>query len=102
VGRAFLHGHLFGDNIDEFLAPCIYEGEGEMLGMAFFKTLVKQHGKQFFEPIDRALHVAGIARPNLLNPRHLSKMSGPQARYAQCLAGRKLRGTIRDNLPPRD
>ena len=28
-GRAFLHGHMFGDNVHEFLAPCIYEGEGE-------------------------------------------------------------------------
>ena len=27
--------------VHEFLAPCIYEGEGEMLGMAFFKSLVK-------------------------------------------------------------
>ena len=44
-GRSFLHGHLFGDNVHEYLAPCIYEGEGEMLGMAFFKSLVKEHGK---------------------------------------------------------
>ena len=29
-GRSFLHGHLFGDNVHEFLAPCIYEGEGEI------------------------------------------------------------------------
>jgi len=40
-GRSFLHGHLFGDNVHEYLAPCIYEGEGEMLSMAFFKSLVK-------------------------------------------------------------
>ena len=40
-GRSFLEGHMFGDNVHEFLAPCIYEGEGEMLGMAFFKSLVK-------------------------------------------------------------
>ena len=33
-GRSFLHGHLLGDNVHEYLAPCIYEGEGEMLGMA--------------------------------------------------------------------
>ncbi|MBI3821227.1 MAG: acyl-CoA/acyl-ACP dehydrogenase, partial [Planctomycetes bacterium] len=50
-GRSFLVGHLFGDNVHEFLAPCIYEGEGEMLGMAFFKSLVKEHGKAYFEPI---------------------------------------------------
>ncbi|MCA9260019.1 MAG: acyl-CoA/acyl-ACP dehydrogenase, partial [Planctomycetales bacterium] len=41
-GRSFLHGHLLGDNVHEFLAPCIYEGEGEMLAMGFFKSLVKQ------------------------------------------------------------
>ena len=39
-GRSFLQGHLFGDNVHEYLAPCIYEGEGEMLGMAFFKSLL--------------------------------------------------------------
>ena len=54
-GRSFLKGHIFGDNVYDFLAPCIYEGEGEMLGMAFFKSLVKEHGKQFFEPIGKAL-----------------------------------------------
>ena len=47
-GRSFLHGHLLGDNVHEYLAPCIYEGEGEMLGMAFFKSLVKDHGVQYF------------------------------------------------------
>jgi len=69
-GRAFLHGHLFGDNVHEYLAPCIYEGEGEMLGMAFFKSLIKDHGKHYFEPIGRALHAAGIRQPNPLNPAH--------------------------------
>ena len=69
-GRSFLHGHIFGDNVHEFLAPCIYEGEGEMLGMAFFKSLVKEHGKQFFEPIGKAFQAAGIGKPNLINPRH--------------------------------
>ena len=69
-GRSFLHGHLFGDNVHEYLAPCIYEGEGEMLGMAFFKSLVKQHGTRFFEPIGKALAAAGIKKPNPLNPRH--------------------------------
>ena len=69
-GRAFLHGHVFGDNVHEFLAPCIYEGEGEMLGMAFFKSLVKQHGTQFFEPIGKTLAAAGIKKPNLLNLAH--------------------------------
>jgi alkylation response protein AidB-like acyl-CoA dehydrogenase len=70
-GRSFLHGHLFGDNVHEFLAPCIYEGEGEMLGMAFLKSLIKQHGKEYYEPIGRALSKAGIKQPNMLNPAHM-------------------------------
>ena len=70
VGRSFLHGFLFGDNVHEFLAPCIYRGEGEMLGMAFFKSLVKAHGKEYFEPIGRILFAAGIKQPNPFNPQH--------------------------------
>lgn len=81
-GRSFLHGHAFGDHVHEYLAPCIYEGEGEMLGMAFFKSLVKQHGSTYFEPVGRAFHAAGIQRPNLRNPLQvwqLRKALGPYA-----------------------
>ena len=80
-GRAFVHGHLFGDFLHEFLAPCIYEGEGEMLGMAFFKSLVKEHGKKFFEPIGYALKDAGIKKPNPLNPAHAWALKGAVLPY---------------------
>jgi acyl-CoA dehydrogenase len=73
-GRSFLHGHLFGDNVYDFLAPCIYEGEGEMLGLAFFKSLVKEHGKTYFEPIGQALQRAGIQAFQPLNPVHAWKL----------------------------
>jgi len=63
-GRSFLHGHLIGDNIHEFLAPLIYEGEGDMLNMAFFKSLVKEHGVKYFEPIGKAMMEAGIKKPS--------------------------------------
>jgi alkylation response protein AidB-like acyl-CoA dehydrogenase len=98
-GRSFLHGHMLGDNIHEFLAPCIYEGEGEMLGMAFFKSLVKQHGMRFFEPIGKALAAAGIKKPNPLNPAHawaLRKAAGP---YMKWLVGQKLSSGSRPQLP---
>ncbi len=61
-GRSFLHGHLIGDNIHELLAPTIYEGEGEMLGMAFFKALVKNHGKAYYEAMGNA-----VGKPTLGN-----------------------------------
>ena len=90
-GRSFLKGHLFGDHVHEFLAPCIYEGEGEMLGMAFFKSLVKQHGSRFFEPIGRVLHEAGIRKPNPLNPTHAWALRKALVPYAKWYAGQKLR-----------
>jgi alkylation response protein AidB-like acyl-CoA dehydrogenase len=89
-GRSFLHGHLFGDNVHEFLAPCIYEGEGEMLGMAFFKSLVKQHGRQYFEPIGKALAASGIRHPNLANPAHLWALKGPMMHYGNWFIRRSL------------
>src|SRR5262249_20086440 len=63
-------GHMFGENEYDYLAPSIYEGEGEMLGMSFFKPLIKDHGKAFFEPIGREIQAAGIKRPNPWKPSH--------------------------------
>ncbi len=98
-GRSFLHGHLFGDNVHEYLAPCIYEGEGEMLAMAFFKSLVKQHGVQFFEPIGKALQASGIKQPNPLNPAHAWALRSALIPYAKWLAGQKLRPKPRPKMP---
>ena len=99
-GRAFLAGHLFGDNVHEYLAPCIYEGEGEMLGMAFFKSLVKQHGTEFFEPIGKALAAAGIKQPNPLNPAHLWILRGAIFPYAKWMIGQYLSPKPKPSLPP--
>jgi acyl-CoA dehydrogenase len=82
-GRSFLRGHLFGDNVYDYLAPCIYEGEGEMLGLAFFKSLVKEHGKRFFEPIGKALQGAGIRNFRPLNPRHLWALRHELSAYSR-------------------
>ncbi|MCA9231421.1 MAG: acyl-CoA dehydrogenase family protein [Planctomycetales bacterium] len=98
-GRAFLHGHLLGDNVHEFLAPCIYEGEGEMLGMAFFKSMVKHHGKTYFEPIGKALAAAGIKKPNPLNPAHAWALKGVVTPYLKWLAAQKLLPTAKSTLP---
>ena len=99
-GRSFLHGHMFGDNVHEYLAPCIYEGEGEMLGMGFFKSLVKHHGKKYFEPIGFALQAAGIKKPNLLNPAHAWALKGPATQYIKWVMGQKLSRTAKPDLPP--
>jgi alkylation response protein AidB-like acyl-CoA dehydrogenase len=90
-GRSFLHGHMFGDNVHEYLAPCIYEGEGEMLGMAFFKSLVKQHGTVYFQAIGEALKRAGIRKPNPLNPAHAWALKGAALPYGRWWLGEKTR-----------
>lgn len=89
-GRSFLGGHLFGDNVHDLLAPCIYEGEGEMLGLAFFKSLVKDHGRRYFEPIGKTLQAAGIRRPNLANPAHLWTLREPLWNYSKWRFGKML------------
>ena len=99
-GRSFLPGHMFGDNVHEYLAPCIYEGEGEMLGMAFFKSLVKHHGVVYFEPIGKALQAAGIKKPNPLNPAHLWALRGAMAPYAAWMAKQYLSPGSSPDLPP--
>ncbi len=101
-GRSFLHGHLFGDNVYDYLAPCIYEGEGEMLGLAFFKSLVKEHGRQYFEPIGQALQRAGIKRFSPANPVHLWKLRGELATYARWQMGRRMVRRDRQRVPGMD
>ena len=82
-GRSFLKGHLFGDNVYDFLAPCIYEGEGEVLGMAFFKSLVKEHGKQVLRADRQEPTTLLAADPNLPAPSNLNLLDlalGPPGR----------------------
>jgi alkylation response protein AidB-like acyl-CoA dehydrogenase len=94
-GRSFLKGHPFGDNVYDFLAPCIYEGEGEMLGMAFFKSLVKEHGKEFFEPIGKALQKYGMKTMNPANPLHLWRLRHELWAYSKWSMGQRFHGRDR-------
>jgi alkylation response protein AidB-like acyl-CoA dehydrogenase len=101
-GRSFLKGHLLGDNVYDFLAPCIYEGEGEMLGMAFFKSLVKEHGKRFFEPIGKAVQRIGLKNPNPMNPMHAWKLRKELAPYARWKVGQLFAPRDHQQVPGMD
>ena len=98
-GRAFLHGHLFGDNVHEYLAPCIYEGEGEMLSMGFFKSLIKDFGKTYFEPVGMALQKAGIRNPNPFNPAHAWALRNAAMPFAKWRVTQGLIGWHHPTLP---
>lgn len=90
-GRSFLHGHMFGDNIHDFLAPCIYEGEGEMLSMAFFKALTKQHGEELFLPIAHGVgkhkNAGRMKDFNPANPIHAWLMRKELLNYTKWFIG---------------
>lgn len=97
-GRSFLRGHLFGDNVYDYLAPCIYEGEGEVLGLAFFKSLVKEHGKQFFEPIGKRLQQYQMKTLNPINPVHLWRLRRELWSYGKWKMGQKFRFRDRQSV----
>jgi len=42
-GRAFLVGHPLGDSLHDHFAVSVYEGESDLLGLALFKGLARQH-----------------------------------------------------------
>src|SRR5262249_16819195 len=101
-GRSFLKGHLLGDNVHEFLAPCIYEGEGEVLGMAFFKSLVKAHGRTVSGPIGKALQKHGMKTLSPLNPSHLWRLKNELGAYGRWRLGRLWSGGGRQTVPNLD
>lgn len=50
-GRALREGNVIGDNLFDFLAALIYEGENHMLLMKYFLELFGEHGERFMLPI---------------------------------------------------
>ena len=99
-GRAFLRGHRFGENVHDYLAPCIYEGEGEMLGLAFFKSLIKEHGRSYFEPIGRAVEAAGLRKPNPMNPPARLGIAACPGALRRLVGGRDTRAGTRGRSSP--
>ena len=70
-----------------------------MLGMAFFKSLVKHHGVTFFEPLGKALQAAGIKHPSPTNLRHALVLAPVAAPYARWWLAQVLRPKARVDLP---
>lgn len=101
-GRSFLKGHPLGDNIHDFLAPCIYEGEGEMLGLAFFKSLIKEHGKAYFEPIGKALQRLQMKSFSPTNPAHAWALRKELGAYGRWWLGQKTKGGDHQSVPGMD
>ena len=97
-GRAFLKGDVFGDNIRAYLAARFCEGEGEMQRLAFFKSLIKEFGKQFFEPIGPAIQTSGIKTPNPMNPAHAWALRSALVPFGTWRIGQMLTPSSRPNF----
>jgi alkylation response protein AidB-like acyl-CoA dehydrogenase len=98
-GRSFLVGHPIGDHLHDYLAPSIYEGEGDVLGLALFRSLVKDHAQRYYAPIAQALQNARIERPQRWNPRHVMVLVRAAAPVTLWRGARRLGGTRAQRLP---
>jgi hypothetical protein len=70
-----------------------------MLALGFFKSLVKHHGKTYFEPMGKAAAAAGIRRPNPLNPAHAWALKDVALPYLKWTTKRRLRPIAAAHLP---
>jgi alkylation response protein AidB-like acyl-CoA dehydrogenase len=104
-GRSFLKGNIIGDNLHDFFAPSIYEGENEMLAMAFLKALLKDPGSRYMGPLMGVMAGAGvdmkkIQKPGLGMLGQVVKLLKPKAafglvRYGTPLAFWAVRNELR-------
>jgi hypothetical protein len=72
--------------------------------MAFFKSLIKEHGKQYFEPIGKALAAKKIdpKRFNPLWPGHALALRNELWAYAQWKIGQAFTARDRQSVPGMD
>jgi hypothetical protein len=70
--------------------------------MAFFKSLVKEHGKKFFEPIGKAAQRLELKHPNPLNPSHAWKLRKELAPYARWRVSQLFAARDRQTVPGMD
>jgi alkylation response protein AidB-like acyl-CoA dehydrogenase len=78
-GRSFLKGHVVGDNLHEFFAPSIYEGEKDMLSMAAVKSAVKDISLDYVAPLIEVARDAGVDMKHMFSPGQMVKLLKPRA-----------------------
>ena len=72
----------------------------KMLGMALFKSLVKQHGTQYFEPVGKTLAAAGMKTFSPANPMHVWKLRKALLPYGRWWLGELMTKKWRTELGP--
>jgi hypothetical protein len=77
-GRFFLQGHPAGDMLYDYLAPCIYEGENDLLCLAMFHTLAKD-SREVRPTLNRSLETPWSLVSSRIKPSTVSNRSLLQA-----------------------
>jgi len=96
-GRALREGNVIGDNLFDFLAALIYEGENHMLLMKYFLEFFGAHGEQFMLPLGESLKSAKKG-----NPKGALKLALAGAGYAGWVGKNLLRSTNAGDAAPSD
>jgi alkylation response protein AidB-like acyl-CoA dehydrogenase len=99
-GRALDVEHPYSREVTEMKAAEIYEGHNNMLLLAYFSALTKQHSSEVMMPIFKGVQQAGIDSFNPLDPRHVYQVRGPAMAYGKWVAERTLKGLRQTALPP--
>jgi alkylation response protein AidB-like acyl-CoA dehydrogenase len=85
-GRALDADHPFAQQAGEMKAAEIYEGHNNMLSLAWFAALTKQHSQRFLMPIFKRQRALGMTEFNPSNPSHLWKLRDELRPYGAWLA----------------
>lgn len=96
-GRGLRGGNMIGDNMFDFLAPLIYEGENHMLLMKYFLELFGEHGERFMLPIGNAIDETKAGRIHT----GLPKLAWHGGRFATWMAGAALKSAFCKQSTPK-
>lgn len=95
-GRGLRGGNMIGDNMFDFLAPLIYEGENHMLLMKYFLEFFTDHGERFMLPTGNAIDEIKAGKVHT----GLPKLAWHGSRYAGWVLGQAFRTLFSSQATP--
>lgn len=89
-GRSLDICHPYSQQVGEMKAPEIYEGHNNMLCLAWFSALTKQHSNRFMMPIFKRTQELGLKDFNPANPAHVWKLRKELPEYGKWIMAHQL------------
>lgn len=98
-GRALDVCHPYAQQVGEMKAAEIYEGHNNMLCLAWFAALTKQHSARFMMPIFKRTQELGLKDFNPANPSHLWQLRRELPEYGKWIARHQVDVRGHEPLP---